>query len=111
MSLCFVNSFESPIVNTFFAKKPETVGEAFPISCEHFSTKVADSLGGTESPSAGMPLSAHTEFFYENLFTSIPESQRHSTFVVLPDSRVTSNGPHGFGNRFSAEQKRVATWL
>jgi len=32
----------------------------------------------------------------------IPESQRHSTFVILPDSTSISNGPHGRGKGFSA---------
>ena len=32
----------------------------------------------------------------------IPESQDHSTFVILPDSTSIWNGPHGLGKRFSA---------
>jgi hypothetical protein len=32
----------------------------------------------------------------------IPVSQRHSTFVILPDTTSTSNGPHGRGKRCSA---------
>ena len=32
----------------------------------------------------------------------IPESQCHSTFVILPDSTSISNGPHGRGKRYSA---------
>jgi hypothetical protein len=31
----------------------------------------------------------------------MPESQRHSTFVILPDSMSISKGPHGRGKRFS----------
>jgi hypothetical protein len=34
----------------------------------------------------------------------IPVSQRHSTSVILPASTSISNGPHGFGNRFSASK-------
>src|SRR5437870_4851056 len=32
----------------------------------------------------------------------IPVSHRHSTFVILPDTTSTSNGPHGRGKRCSA---------
>jgi hypothetical protein len=43
-----------------------------------------------------------TQSLFQKPFHRIPESQRHSTFVILPSSTLTSNGPHGFGNRFSA---------
>jgi hypothetical protein len=38
----------------------------------------------------------------QTFFYRIPESQRHSTSVILPASTSISNGPHGFGNRVSA---------
>jgi len=43
-----------------------------------------------------------TPALLRKLFHRIPESQRHSTSVILPFSTLISKGPHGFGNRFSA---------
>jgi hypothetical protein len=34
----------------------------------------------------------------------IPVSHRHSTFVIFADSTSISNGPHGFGKRFSVSK-------
>ena len=44
--------------------------------------------------------------FLQTLFHRIPESQRHSTPVILLASTLISNGPHGFGNPIPSRAKQ-----